>query len=148
MSEGIVQPTPEEAALLLADYRERLSADWERCQHWIAAALKHDGGFYTIEYIKDLVFEQGSGVHFWAGKRSAAITQWWFFPNDKVLNLWLAGGNLRELVELMFPAAEQWARDRGATRIMLAGRKGWERVFAPKGFSMLSTVLVKDLREQ
>lgn len=139
----IVLPTPDETAAFLAQYRANLLADWERCEHWIAAALEHDGGFYDIENIKALVLN--GEVHFWPGEKSAAVTQWFFMPKAKVLNLWLAGGDLRELVGKMFPAAEQWARERGATRIMLIGRKGWERVFRRYDFHWLSTVLVKDL---
>lgn len=126
---------------------ERPSAadEWARCRHWIEAALRHDGGFYTIE---DIEREIGAGTaHFWAGERSAAITQFWWMPRAKVLNMWLAGGNLRELVDRMFPSAQRWAIEQDCTCMMLAGRRGWARVFEPLGFRVLSTVLLKEFRE-
>lgn len=138
-------PSPAEAEAILARWDEARRADWERCRGWLEDALIHDGGFYSIKDIAEYV-ERGE-AHLWAGEHSAAVTQWWFFPKDKVLNLWLAGGDLAELVERMFPAAEVWAAERGATRIMLAGRPGWQRVFAPKGFKVLSTLLIKEIAQ-
>lgn len=120
--------------------------EWERCKHWIEAALAHDGGFYAIEDVEQCISE--GTAHFWPGKRSAAVTQWWFFPRHKVFNMWLAGGNLGELVKDMFPVAAAWAIENGATAMSIAGRRGWERVFAPLGFEPISTVLVCDLAKR
>lgn len=136
-------PSIVEAQDILAVHCGRMEADWLRCRHWIEDALEHDGGLYMIEDIERII--RDGEAHFWAGERSAAVTQWWHFPRDKVLNLWLAGGDLEELTSRMFPAAEQWAAKRGATRIMLAGRPGWRKAMAPHGFGPLSTLLIKEI---
>lgn len=129
----------------LLDVPQRPSAadEWSRCRGWIAAALEHDGGFYSLPDIERLIAE--GHAHFWAGERSAAITQFWWMPRCKVLNMWLAGGDMSELIEKLFPSAQYWAIQQDCSKIMLAGRPGWARVFAPLGFKPLSTILIKDL---
>lgn len=119
--------------------------EWQRCRGWIEDALEHDGGFYKIEDIERLIGE--GNAHFWAGERSAAVSQFWWMPRCKILNLWLAGGDMTELVDVLFPIAQTWAIHQDCSRIMLAGRPGWQRVFAPHGFKLLSTVLLKDLTQ-
>jgi len=120
-----------------------IRAEWERCRPWIEDALKRDGGFYSIEDVEQEIATHNA--HFWPGKQAAAVCQWWFFPRAKVLNMWLAGGDMAELVNEMYPACERWAIEHDATHLSLAGRKGWERVFAPFGFKPQAVYLLKEI---
>lgn len=119
--------------------------EWQRCRPWIEAALIRGGDTYKIEDVEQILCK-GRAL-FWPGKGCAAVTEF-IGRNDSVLNFWLVGGDLKELVGEMRPFIEQWAKDRGCTKAIgsFSGtRKGWGRVLENLGYSPASTTLVKDL---
>lgn len=109
---------------------------WARCAPYIEAALRHCGETHALEDV-------GSGVErgefqFWPGQRSAAITEVLQAPRMKTLNLWLMGGELKEL-RALYPSIEAFARAIGCGRVTggaVFGRLGWGRAlgvaFAPR----------------
>lgn len=82
----------------------------------------------------------------WTGEKSAAVTEIIAYPRQKVLHLWLCGGDLREITEEMLPKAEDFARKEGCTRLTTAGRIGWDRVMKTHGFAPIASVCAKDLQ--
>ena len=64
------------------------------------------------------------------------------FPRNRVLRVWLAGGELDELQRYQ-PALENYARSEGCSRIEIDGRKGWER--ALDGYKAERVILTKDI---
>jgi hypothetical protein len=62
-----------------------------------------------------------------------------------VLQLWLAGGDLGEIVNELVPRAEAWGREQGCDRVWIMGRDGWRRVLRASGYGAASTLLTKDL---
>ena len=56
-----------------------------------------------------------------------------------------AGDDLASWILEALHALETWAREMGATQIVLEGRRGWERVLRPYGFNPTRTVCVKEL---
>jgi GNAT superfamily N-acetyltransferase len=125
--------------------RESPSEAWARCLPYIQAALAHSGGTHTIEDVVDGI-EDGR-FRFWPGGRSAAVTQTWDEPRLRTLNIWLAGGDLREL-RAMGVAIEEWARSHGYGRVVAGGlshKRGWLRVAAALGFESRWTTYAKDL---
>lgn len=133
--------TPEQKPAV--DRNATTMAEWERCKHWIQAALDHDGDHYTIEDVWRDVSE--GRATFWSGKRSAVISQFWNFPRARVCHYWLAGGDMGELLDEMMPVIEGWAKAQGCSETSLGGRKGWQRALAPYGFELAFTVLRKRL---
>lgn len=129
--------------MVLLIQRPNAADEWTRCKAWIEDALAYDGGFHLIEDIERFISE--GTAHFWPGKQSAVITQFWEFPRCKALNYWLAGGDMAELLTEMQPQIEAWGRAQGCGRIIIAGRKGWERAMAPHGFKPVWTALMKEL---
>lgn len=93
---------------------------------YIERALKHADGSHTFDDVRDLV--ESGRLQFWPGPSSVVITEIIEYPRYKVLNFFLAGGNLVEL-EAMYPKIEEWGRSVGCDRAALTGRKGWERSF-------------------
>jgi hypothetical protein len=78
----------------------------------------------------------------WLSDTSAAVTEMLTFPSGlKVMSVWLAAGNVKELLSWL-PLAEEWGRLHGATQARINGRSGWERL---TGYKELRRVLVKDL---
>jgi len=118
-------------------------SEWARCRHWIQAAIDISLGFETIEDVEQLLADRT--YQFWAGKRSAAITEIVQFKRAKVLIVRMAGGNLNELIE-MEKSFCQFACAMGCTKIMGEGRRGWERVSEHMGYRFGYVVAVKDLR--
>jgi hypothetical protein len=118
------------------------TAEWSRCKPWIAAALEHDGGLQTLEAVERAI--EAGEAHFWPGKASAIVTQFWDFPTGRALNFWLAGGKLDELMNHMRPAIEAWGAEHGCNRFIIAGRPGWARALKPDGYTALWTALCKD----
>jgi hypothetical protein len=117
--------------------------EWERCRPWLEAALAHDGGFHDLVDVAKAI--EAGEAHFWPGERSAVVTQFWNFPRRKAVNVWLAGGDLSELVDQMRPDIEAWARAHGCTHFIIAGRPGWARALKASGFAPLWTALGKEL---
>jgi hypothetical protein len=68
----------------------------------------------------------GKAQH-WRGEKSEIVTEIKSFPLMKVCRVWLAGGDMDELVNVMLPDVEAWAKDNGCARVEIVGRKGWKR---------------------
>jgi hypothetical protein len=118
-------------------------SQWIRCRPWIEAALPYCRGTHTIEDIEDGI-ASGQFV-FWAGQKSAIITEILNYPRKRVLHYFLIGGDLHELVEFMEPRITQWAKEHGCTAVSGAGRKGFERVFARSGYVPAWRVIIKEI---
>lgn len=108
-------------------------SEWYRCRPWIIEALKHAPDTHRIEDI-EYGIQTGQFV-FWGGQKSACITEIVNYPRKRILNYFLIGGDLKELVEFMEPRISAWAKMQGCSDVTGIGRKGFERVFAKSGFS-------------
>ena len=117
---------------------------WARCRPYLEAALKQAGGTHDIEDVARLI-EQGR-AQFWSGARCAVVTEFYDFPKLRALNVWLLGGDLKELLALE-PTVEAWARGQGCARMLGGGlRAGWVRALAPRGYRPGWTIYCKDLK--
>jgi hypothetical protein len=81
----------------------------------------------------------------WIEGGSAMVTELWN-RDDKpdCLHVWLAGGNLKDLLTLR-PKVEEQARAWGFNRITIAGRLGWDRVLKRFGYVRRDNELEKVL---
>ena len=84
-------------------------------------------------------------AQFWPGEQSAVITEVLNLPKVKALHVWLAGGEMDELINKMLPAVEAFARAAGCNRLSIAGREGWERMLRGKGYDPAWRVVAKEL---
>ncbi len=113
-----------------------------RCQPWLEAALERANGTHTID---DVVMAIAKGtMQFWPAPRGCAVTEIIEYPKKKVLHIFLAGGELDQIVD-MDSSASDFARMNGCTAMTIAGRKGWARVLKTKGYEEAYTVLAKEL---
>lgn len=113
-----------------------------RWQDHIKRALAYQAT-HDIEDVERMVAD--GDAQLWEGEKSAAVTEIIVFPRLKALHLWLCGGDLREITEVMLPQAEAFARMEGCTRLTTAGRIGWDRVMNKHGFTPIGSVCAKDL---
>lgn len=118
-------------------------AVWSRCEAWLDAALAHAGRTHALSDVWNLV-ESGE-AQFWPGERAAMVTLLEDDPGERRLLIWLAGGELEELVGRLRPTVEQWAVRQGCRRVLVIGRPGWERALAPEGYAPLARIIAKEL---
>lgn len=115
-----------------------MSVDLEKYRQQIEAALAYGGGTHLFEDVADMVAQGRAQV--WINGDTIGVTEIIVYPRKKVLNGWLAGGNLRELMPMM-PAAAEWGRAQGCEAFTIAGRPGWLKVMKRLGFEPGLTLL-------
>jgi hypothetical protein len=114
----------------------------EEARRLLEAAAAHDG----LQTADDaLMAVQSDHAQLWAGKRSVVVTRVNDFTRARLATIWLAGGDMDELVGTMLPQIETWARENGCSELALAGRKGWQRVMGAQGFRTQAYVMRKPL---
>ena len=111
-------------------------AEFDRCKPWIEAALAYAGGTHTVDDVAHGIAEHR--MQFWPAERGCLVTEVLVFPRKTVLNVFLAGGELGQLLDMRGDVIA-WAKSMGCTGAYMTGRKGWER--AMPGWSYLGTAL-------
>lgn len=91
----------------------------------------------------DLLLNLRSGhAQLWPGENAAFVTQ--CVTDPPRLHVWLAGGDLRELLS-MIPGMAAWGRAQGCEWATVDGRPGWKRILKPYGFVEHEGELWKEL---
>lgn len=117
--------------------------EWARCSPWIEAALEHAGRTHALADVRAMV--EARECRFWAGRDAAMVTEIVEHPRSTDLILWLAGGDLAELVDELRPMAEAWGRENGCDRVLIVGRDGWAKVLRAEGYSPVARLVMKEL---
>jgi hypothetical protein len=110
---------------------------------WLNAALDHAGRSHDLGDVAAML--AAGEAQLWAGERAAMVTIVEDEPRERRLLIWLAGGDLDELVGALRPRAEAWGRANGCRRVMIIGRAGWERALAAQGYAPLARLIAKEL---
>lgn len=113
-----------------------------RCKPYIEAALEYTKGTHSVDDIWHGVVE--GRFHFWPGEKSAIITDIEIYPMRRVMHIFLAGGDLDELLE-MEKSVEAFAKTIGCNSLSISGRRGWLRVFKDDGWQEVCTTIAKEL---
>lgn len=116
---------------------------FDRVWPWLAEAMTSGGDTHSKDDIWEMV-ESGEAT-LWASARSAAITEIIQNPRKVWMNVWLAGGNLEELLTILLPQAEESARQQGITEMWAWGRLGWIKALKQEGFTHVTAVVKKVL---
>jgi hypothetical protein len=122
---------------------ERFEHWWEKSKPYIADALEKSGETHSVEDVKDAL--QSNYAIFYPVRNGAAIFRVEHHPRRKLLNIWLAGGDMDANIDGILEAAEFHAKEFGCSGISVAGRKGWARVLKPRGYDYKRVVLIKDM---
>lgn len=79
----------------------------------------------------DLAYVQGevaaNRAQLWCGAQSALVTRIADYTKGRRVIVWLAGGEMNELVGEMLPAVERWGMENGCEKCVIIGREGWAR---------------------
>lgn len=111
-----------------------LFAEWARVKPFLLPAIACTNGTHTVD---DVLLMLGAGqLTLWPGAKAALITEIEQKPRMKVLNVFLGGGDVRELIQIENRLVD-FARAQGCTRITGGSRRsvseggkydGWQRV--------------------
>lgn len=116
--------------------------EFMRCQPYIKAALKYTKGTHTIRDIWDGIVT--GNFQLWPGEKSAVVTEIQIFPAKKVMHIFLAGGDLDELLE-MERSVRAFAVTIGCNSMSISGRRGWVKIFKGDGWQEVCTTIAKEL---
>ena len=113
----------------------------ERCRPWIEAALEYSGGTHDWQDIVDGI--TSGHMQLWPAERGCLVTEITVYPRKKVLNVFLGGGDLEQLID-MHEDVQAWGKAQGCDGATIIGRPGWERVYQSRGWKRQHTVLAKE----
>ena len=113
--------------------------DVNRCKKWIVDALEYAHNSHSFEQVIDIV--KRGDAQFWAFPDSAIVTEIIEYPQRRTLRFWLAGGNLKRLLDVE-PKIRKWSILYQCEAVEIIGRKGWEKVL--KEYEPTAIVLVKE----
>ena len=114
--------------------------EYERLAHHIDNALAYAGDTHTSAQVLDAILN--GKAQFFSMENSAIVTEIVDYPQKSTCRIWLAGGDMDELIEAEKQIC-QWAKEQGCSGMEIIGRKGWERQL--KDYSPASIVLTKEL---
>lgn len=117
-----------------------VSDELERCRPWLEKALERTDGAYEWSDVLDGL--ASSHMQFWPAPKAAIVTQVVQSPRLKTLHVFLAGGDLDQVLD-MVPSLEAFAAFNDCTALTMDGRRGWQRVL--KDWTATSVVMKKEL---
>ena len=117
--------------------------EFKRCSQWIEGALEYANGDFDLQDIADGISR--NQYMFWTCETAAVVTQFMEAKGRVTIHLFLAGGDLAGVEELV-RECEAWGRQHGCHAMTLTGREGWKKSFLkPMGFKDVSLNMHKEL---
>ncbi len=112
-----------------------------RCRKWIEAALEYSGGTHDFE---DIVAGLHRGVlQLWPTPKGCIVTEIVVYPKKKVLNVFLGGGELEQILD-MHSDVIAWAKAQGCAALTMTGRFGWKKPLKAHGWKAQHASYVKE----
>jgi len=109
----------------------------------VASALEYCGGTHNLEDIA-IAVRMGE-MQVFESDKAVIVTEVLTYPRLKALHAFLVAGDMTELLEILQPQIEAFAREQGCSRLSCAGRFGWTRVLPNHGWKNDCAVLTKEL---
>jgi hypothetical protein len=101
--------------------------EWAKCRDALLPAIEMTDGTHTEDDVLEAILT--GRMKLWRRERSALVTEFCQFPRLKALNIFLAGGDLEDIMTLENDLTSYAIRN-GCQRItILAARDGWQRMF-------------------
>lgn len=112
----------------------------------IERALVYSGGTHTFEDVQMMVAT--GKAQMWPAPRGVAITEIIEYPRKRVLHVFLAAGELDQILDGI-DSVYEWGRTQGCTSLTMSGRFGWQRVLSKHGWKpVLVTMEREDYGQQ
>ena len=113
----------------------------DHCRPWIEDALEYSGGTHTFDDVAERILD--GRLQLWPAERGCAVTEIVIYTKKKVLHVFLAGGEMDQIVD-MIDSAVAWGKTQGCTSMTIAWLHGWKRVLGKYGYKPVMTVLEKE----
>jgi hypothetical protein len=81
----------------------------------------------------------------WVNRDSIVVTQIVEFPLSRHLNVWVGAGLLDDVIGVLHPEIEDYARQEGCDSMTALGRRGWRKSLSKHGWVDTLTQYRKDL---
>ena len=117
--------------------------EWAEVCELLQRALDEGGNMHSLQDVLDRV--EAKTARLWVGRESVAVVEILDAPPRKVCHVWLAAGDIEEIVNEMEPACAEWSRGEGCSALRISGRNGWRRVLKPKGYRAREVVLERQV---
>jgi len=114
----------------------------ERCRPWIEAALEYSGGTHNFEDVAKAIVE--GRMQLWPSPRGCIVTEIVVYPRKTVLNVFLGGGELDQLLD-MHSDVTDWAKSYGCEALTITGRFGWKKPLKAHGWKPLHASFQKEI---
>jgi len=118
-----------------------MDKELERCRDWIEAALEYSGGTHDFIDVAEGIYK--GSMQLWPTPRGCIVTEIVVYPRKKVLNVFLGGGELDQILE-MHEDVIAWAKAQGCSALTMTGRFGWKKPLKAHGWKPLHTSYVKE----
>lgn len=115
---------------------------WLLAEPLLTEALKRGANLYTPDDVYQKLRSGECQLWMSPSHQSAIVTTWTDSAVGQIINLWLGGGNLKEVKDLVV-GIEQWGKKHGAVRSMIVGRRGWGRSLP--GYTESATLFLKEI---
>jgi len=116
--------------------------DSEELQKRLLKALKIGGDTYTPADLAEAVKE--GRMQAWQSGQSVVITEVIGYPQKRALNVFIAVGDLEEVMKLQ-PTLEKFGQEHGCYCIRMSGRKGWTKVLPNYGWKQTYVTFERNL---
>lgn len=125
-AEVIPEVTPS-----LAETWTALLGEMEERKEHIENALKHCRGSHTYDDIVYMVMS--NTLKWWCLPNSFMVTEIGTYPRCKMLHVFLAGGNLEEILATQDDLIAH-AQENDCSKVTLSGRYGWKKPLFAQGW--------------
>ncbi len=114
----------------------------ERCRPWIEAALEYSGGTHGFDDVVKGIID--GTMQLWPSPRGCIVTEIVVYPKKKVLNVFLGGGELDQLLD-MHNDVIAWAKSYNCEALTITGRFGWKKPLKAHGWKPLHASFQKEI---
>lgn len=113
-----------------------------QCKKWIEDALAYSGDTHDFAHVLQAILN--GSMQLWPSERGCVVTEIVVYPKKKVLHIFLAGGELDQILDMEGSLIE-WGKMQGCSSLTLAGRKGWIRTLKDRNWNERFSVVGKEI---
>lgn len=117
---------------------ENLLGNLKKFENDIRIAIHHANDTHSFDDIVHMVIS--GRLHFFAFEKSFTLMEVVNYPKFNVYHCFIAGGKLDGVIESIEPM-QQVARSLNCKFLSMAGRKGWGKVLAERGWKHVATTM-------
>ena len=116
---------------------------FKECEKFIADALEYCNGTHDLQDVADQIAR--GELQLCPANETALVSQIITYPKRKAIHIFLAGGNIDELIN-MEESVFTWAKMQGCDMLTFSGRLGWSRSkLKQRGYKVDHMMMVKEI---